>query len=311
LEQRRAAGAAGRAEGEPVMTTAIKFSHLDKVLFPEAGITKGVLIEHYQAVSERMLPYVKDRPMAVARYPDGIGAASFFQQAAPAHTPSWVKRVTVPKEGGEITHLLCQDEQTLAYLANQAAVVLHTWLSRVDRPDRPDQLLFDLDPPNGFDQARHAALALHEVLNDLGLPSLVKTTGGRGLHVSVPLVRRYDADELREFARSVSSILESREPDRYTSEVRKNKRAGRLYLDISRNAYAQLAVAPYSVRATADARVATPLGWSELDDEALIPSRFTLRTMARRLAEADPWRDAPEPVSSLSPARQRVNELTA
>lgn len=292
-------------------TTAIKFSHLDKILFPEAGITKGDLIEHYRSVAERMLPQVKDRPMAEARYPDGIGAASFFQQAAPAHTPSWVKRVTVPKEGGEITHLLCQDEQTLLYLANQAAVVLHTWLSRVDRPERPDQLLFDLDPPEEFNQARHAALALRGLLAELGLPSLVKTTGGRGLHVIVPVLRRYDADELRDFARSVCSILESREPDRYTSEVRKNKRGGRLFLDISRNAYAQLAVAPYSVRATADARVATPLDWSELEDESLTPSRFTLRTMARRLDEPDPWRDAPEPVSSLSTARQRLGDLAA
>ncbi len=293
------------------MTTAIKFSHREKVLFPETGITKGDLIEHYRAVAERMLPHVKDRPMAVARYPDGIDAASFFQQSAPPHTPSWVKRVTVPKQDGEITHLLCQDERTLAYLANQAAVVLHAWLSRVDRPDRPDQLLFDLDPPDGFDQARHAALALHDVLRDLGLPSLVKTTGGRGLHISVPVARRYDADELRDFARGVCSILESREPDLYTSEVRKNKRVGRLFLDISRNAYAQLAVAPYSVRATADARVATPLDWSELGDTTLSPSRFTLRTMAQRLAEADPWRITPKPVSSLSTARQRLGDLSA
>jgi bifunctional non-homologous end joining protein LigD len=269
------------------------------------------LIEHYKSVASRMLPHVHDRPMAVARYPDGIDAASFFQQAAPAHTPSWVKRVTVPKEGGEITHLVCQDEQTLVYLANQAAVVLHAWLSRADRPERPDQVLFDLDPPHGFDEARHAALALRELLTDLGLPSLVKTTGGRGLHVSVPLVRRYDADELRDFARSVCAVLESREPDRYTSEVRKNKREGRLFLDISRNAYAQLAVAPYSVRATADARVATPLDWTEVADEQLNPERFTVRTISRRLMDADPWRDPPEPVSSLSTARQRIGDLPA
>ncbi|HEX4786847.1 MAG TPA: non-homologous end-joining DNA ligase [Actinospica sp.] len=293
------------------MPSAIKLSHLDKVLFPEPGITKGDLIEHYKSVAARMLPHVHDRPMAVVRYPDGIDAVSFFQQNAPAHTPSWIKRVTVPKEGGEITHLVCQDEQTLIYLANQAAVVLHTWLSRIDRPERPDQVLFDLDPPHGFDEARHAALALRELLTDLGLPSLVKTTGGRGLHVSVPLVRRYDADELRDFARSVCAVLESREPDRFTSEVRKNKREGRLFLDISRNAYAQLTVAPYTVRATADARVATPLDWSEVEDEQLSPERFTVRTISRRLMDADPWRDLPEPVSSLSTARQRIGDLPA
>ena len=118
--------------------TGIELSHLDKVLFPRDGITKGELVEHYRAVASRTLPHLRDRPLAVARYPDGIGAASFFQQAAPKHTPSWVRTVTVPKERGEITHLLCQDERTLVYLANQAAVTLHTWLSRADRPKRPD-----------------------------------------------------------------------------------------------------------------------------------------------------------------------------
>jgi bifunctional non-homologous end joining protein LigD len=249
--------------------------------------------------------------MAMARYPDGIDKPSFMQQAAPNHTPSWIKTVTVPKEHGEITHLLCQDENTLIYLANQAAVTLHTWLARADRPERPDQVLFDLDPPHTFSQAVHAALALRTLLDELGLPSLVKTTGGRGLHVHVPLVRRYDADTLRGFARGVCAVLESREPDLYTSEMRKNKREGRLLLDISRNAYAQLVVAPYTVRATPDARVATPLDWSELDDEDLSPQRFTVQTMARRLDEPDPWDRTrmPRPVPSLSTARQRLGDL--
>ncbi|HET9172372.1 MAG TPA: non-homologous end-joining DNA ligase [Actinospica sp.] len=287
----------------------VRLSHLDKLLFPEAGITKGDLVEHYRAVAARMLPRLRDRPLAVARYPDGIEAPSFFQQGAPAHTPSWIRTATVPKEHGEITHILCQDERTLIYLANQAAVTLHSWQARADRPDRPDQLLFDLDPHgDDFEAVRHAALALHELLDDLGLPSLVKTTGGRGVHVIVPVLRRYDADELRDFARSVSAVLVSREPHRYTSEIRKNKREGRLFLDITRNAYAQLAVAPYTVRAVPDARVATPLDWAELADGALLPGRFTLRTMPDRLAEADPWRDPPGPVS-LSKARQRIGDL--
>lgn len=292
------------------MSATPKLSHLDKVLFPEGPLTKGDLVEHYRAVATRMLPRLSGRPLAMARYPNGVDKASFFQQSAPEHTPAWVKRVTVPKEDGEITHLLCQDERTLLYLANQDAVTLHTWLARADRPERPDQVLFDLDPPNGFDEARHAALALRELLDELGLPSLVKTSGQRGLHVSVPIVRRYEADELRDFARGVCVVLESREPERYTSEVRKNKREGRLFLDVSRNAYAQLVVAPYTVRATPDARVATPLDWTELDDASLTPERFTLRTMERRLAEDDPWRDPPKPVGSLSAARRRVRDLT-
>jgi bifunctional non-homologous end joining protein LigD len=287
----------------------VKLSHLDKVMFPEEGLTKGDLIEHYRAVADRMLPQLRDRPLAAARYPDGLEGGSFFQQNAPAHTPSWVRTVTVRKEEGEISHIVCQDDRTLVYLANQAAITLHGWLARADRPDRPDQVLFDLDPAGAdFAQARRAALDLHELLDDLGLPSLVKTTGGRGLHVSVPVMRRYDADELRDFARSVTAVLARREPDRYTSEIRKNKRGGRLFLDITRNAYAQLAVVPYTVRAVPDARVATPLDWSELEDESLLPSRFTMRTMRERLADADPWRDPPAPVS-LSKARERIGDL--
>lgn len=292
-------------------TTPVKLSHLDKVMFPQDEITKGDLIEHYRAVADRMLPHLHDRPLAVARYPDGIDASSFFQQAAPAHTPSWVKTATVPKEDGRISHILCQDERTLIYLANQAAITLHSWLARIDRPDRPDQLLFDLDPSGAdFGEARRAALDLHELLEDLGLPSLVKTTGGRGMHVSVPVMRRYDADELRDFARSIAAVLTRRAPDRYTSEIRKNKREGRLFLDVTRNAYAQLAVVPYTVRAVPDARVATPLHWRELEDETLLPSRFTLRTMPERLADADPWSRLPAPVS-LSKARERVGALPA
>lgn len=293
------------------MPATLKLSHLDKVLFPDQGITKGDLIGHYRSVAGRMLPAVRDRPLAVVRYPDGLGGPSFFQQAAPPHTPSWIKQATVPKDGGEIRHLLCQDEQTLIYLADQAALVLHAWLSRVDRPERPDQLMFDLDPPHDFDEARHAALALRELLTELELPSLVKTTGSRGLHVSVPLVRRYEADELRRFARDVCAVLEFREPARLTTEMRKNKRGGRLFLDTTRNAYAQLTVVPYSVRATPDARVATPLDWSEVEDPELTPDRFTIRTMTRRLAEPDPWRDAPEPVTSLAAARRRLGDLPA
>jgi bifunctional non-homologous end joining protein LigD len=287
----------------------IEPSHPDKVLFPDAGITKADLIGHYRSVAGRMLPLVHDRPMAVVRYPEGLAGPSFFQQAAPPYTPSWIRQVTVPKEGGRISHLLCQDEQTLAYLADQAALVMHTWLSRVDRLERPDQVLFDLDPPRSFDEARHAAFALRELLTELGLSGTVKTTGSRGLHVSVPLVRRHTVDEVRDFARRVAAVLEFREPKRFTTEMRRNKRGERLFLDTTRNTYAQLAVAPYSVRATPDARVATPLAWSELENESLTPERFTVRTMARRLTEPDPWRDAPRPVSSLATALRRLGDM--
>jgi bifunctional non-homologous end joining protein LigD len=296
----------------PTQTRAVTLSHPDKVLFPDDGITKRDLARHYRAVAGRMLPALRDRPLAVARYPEGIGRGSFFQQAAPAHAPSWIGRATVAKEGGEITHLLCQDTDTLDYLSNQNAVTLHSWLARADRPQRPDQAMFDLDPPgNDFGQARQAALALRALLEEVGLASLVKTSGSRGLHVSDPIARRHAPEQVHAFAHAVCEVLGAREPERYTNEFRKAKRGGRLYLDVSRNVYAQLVVAPYTVRARRGAPVATPLDWSEVEDRALRPDRFTVRTMPGRLADADPWQNPPKPAASLGPALSRVAQLLA
>ena len=290
----------------------VKLSRPDKVLFPGDGITKGDLVEHYRRVAPRMLPTLRDRPISFVRYPDGIQGESFFQQSASSYFPDWIKRARVTKEHGHIDHVLCQDEATLAYLANQAAITLHCWLARADTPDRPDRMLFDLDPPDQgkFTEAVSAARSLRALLDELSLPSMLSTTGGRGLHVYVPIARRQDADAVREFARAVADLLAEREPDRFTTEVRKEHRKGRLYLDISRNAYAQNAVASYSVRARPGAPVATPLDWAELDDKRLTPSRFTLRTTPTRLEDEDPWRDPPSPVSSLRAARSRLDAMS-
>lgn len=293
-------------------SVSVKLSRRDKVLFPADGITKGELVDYYLAVAPVLLPQVRDRPVSFERRPDGIAGPGFFQQAASEHFPDWIKRARVEKEEGAIEHVLCQDEATLAYLANQAAITLHAWLARADVPQRPDQMLFDLDPPGAdFAAARRTALALRTLLDELGLPALVKTTGGRGLHVIVPLVRRQDADTVRAFARSVADVLERRDPKHLTTEVRKNQRHGRLYLDISRNAYAQNAVVPYSVRTRDGAPVATPLAWEELEDEQLRPEHFTLRTVPDRIAEADPWRDPPAPVGSLREPSRRLEAVAA
>jgi len=261
-----------------------------------------------------MLPHVRDRPIMMQRYPDGIGGEPIVQQRAPDYFPPWIKRAKVKRQaGGTVTHALINNEDTLVFLVDQACITPHVWLSRADKPERPDQMIFDLDPPAGkFALARDAARAVREVLDRVGLPAFVKTTGGKGLHVHVPLDRRAGFDEVRAFAREVAEIVARKSPQRFTTEQRKPKRRGRLYLDIMRNGYAQTAVPPYAVRGRKGAPVATPLAWEELDDARLKPERFTLKTVQRRLAAGtDPWRGLARQACALGPARRRLQTLEA
>jgi bifunctional non-homologous end joining protein LigD len=271
---------------------SINVSNTDKVLFPDDGVTKGDLIDYYEAVGPQMVSYLKGRPLSLERYPDGIDEQQVFQQNAPQYFPVWIETASVKRVGGKgaVKHAVASDTASLVYLANQACITPHAWLSRADRPMNPDQLIFDLDPADGVASARRAALDVHELLDELGLPATVKTTGGKGLHVHVPLDRTADFDEVRRFARGVAEVLVARNPDHYTLEQRKKARRGRLYLDIMRNAYGQTAVPPYAVRARPGATVATPLDWSELEDRRFRIDRFTTRTIRRRLEhDGDPW----------------------
>ena len=292
----------------------IKVGKPGKLLFPDDGITKADLAGYYSAVAKAMLPHVRDRPIMMQRYPDGIGGEPIVQQRAPDYFPPWIKRAKVKRQaGGTVTHALINNEDTLVFLVDQACITPHVWLSRADKPERPDQMIFDLDPPAGkFALAREAARAVREVLDRVGLPAFVKTTGGKGLHVHVPLDRRAGFDEVRAFAREVAEIVARKSPQRFTTEQRKPKRRGRLYLDIMRNGYAQTAVPPYAVRGRKGAPVATPLAWEELDDARLKPERFTLKTVQRRLAAGtDPWRGLARQACALGPARRRLQTLEA
>jgi len=292
----------------------IKVGKPGKLLFPDDGITKADLAGYYSAVAKAMLPHVRDRPIMMQRYPDGIGGEPIVQQRAPDYFPPWIKRAKVKRQaGGTVTHALINNEDTLVFLVDQACITPHVWLSRADKPERPDQMIFDLDPPAGkFALARDAARAVREVLDRVGLPAFVKTTGGKGLHVHVPLDRRAGFDEVRAFAREVAEIVARKSPQRFTTEQRKPKRRGRLYLDIMRNGYAQTAVPPYAVRGRKGAPVATPLAWEELDDARLKPERFTLKTVQRRLAAGtDPWRGLARQACALGPARRRLQTLEA
>ncbi|HEX3715340.1 MAG TPA: non-homologous end-joining DNA ligase [Trebonia sp.] len=272
---------------------AIQFSHLDKVFFPGDGITKGDLIGYYREMAPRMTGYLKDRPLVLGRYPDGITGHRIVQKNVPDYFPDWITRTQVGKQGGTVCHAVGDKPATLEYLANQGCIELHVFLSRVGALDRPDQLVFDLDPPDesGFKQACGLAVELREMLtHELNLTAYAKTTGGKGLHVHVPLRPEKDFDEVRGFARDVAAALVSRSPGQLTIEQRKEQRGHRLYLDIMRNAYAQTVVAPFSVRARPGAPVAVPLHWAEVEAGKLSPRQLTLRTVAGWLAgRDDPW----------------------
>jgi bifunctional non-homologous end joining protein LigD len=284
----------------------------DKALFP-SGETKGDLARYLAAVAPAMLPHLADRPLNVQRYPDGIGQRPIFQQHASPHTPPWVRRATVPKQGGSVEHVVAADAATLVWLADQAAVVLHPWLSRADRIDRPDRLIIDLDPTlaDDPDGVRIAARDVGALLRELGLRPFPMATGSRGFHVVVALQRRQDHDAVRAFARDVAGVAVARDPDRLTAEQRKAKRGDRIYVDVQRNAYAHTAVAPYSVRARLGAPVATPLRWPELDDDATRPDGWTIRDVPGRLERlgGDPWRDFAASASALGQARRRLDAL--
>jgi bifunctional non-homologous end joining protein LigD len=211
---------------------------------------------------------------------------------------------------------VCEDTATLVYLANQACITPHPWLSPADCLDCPDRLVFDLDPPEGdgdgegFEAVRWTARRLGDLLTELGLRPALMTTGSRGMHLLVLLDRRTDFDTARHFARRVADVLAARHDDRLTTEPRKNKRRGRLYLDTQRNAYAQTSVAPYAVRARQHAPVATPLDWDELDDPDLGPRQWTLRTLPERLDKhGDPWKGLSRCRRSLRAAEQRLDDL--
>jgi bifunctional non-homologous end joining protein LigD len=290
----------------------VQISNPDKVLFPDDGITKADLADYYRRMAEAMLPWLRDRPAAMVRYPDGLRGEGIMQKNVPRYFPDWIRTAEVPKQGGTVRQVVCDRPDTLVYLAGQACVELHAFLSRVGTLRQPDQLIFDLDPPADlpFGHVVTVATQLRSLLEgDLGLAPFVKTTGGRGLHVHVPLSAADDFDEARDFALQVARTLATRRPDLATTEQRKADRGSRVYLDIMRNAYAQLAVAPYSVRARRGGPVATPLSWTELDVPALRPGQFTIATVPGR--DGDPWAPMRRRRFSLDRARRAIARLAA
>ena len=267
----------------------VELSRPDKLLWPDAGVTKAAYRRYLDAVAERMLPWLRRRPLTVIRAPDGVAGERYFQKAASSYMPAWIDTVEIPAPSAkrDVRYVVCDHRQALEWLGNQAAVEFHPAPVRVDRLDRPDWLVFDVDPPQDrFDQAVAVAELVLEELDALGLSAGVKTTGGKGLHVFVPIERRYATPQLRAAAAALTARVAAREPDLVTDEFRKADRGGRVMLDPSRNAPGSTVVAVYSPRARDGATVSFPLTPGELATAR--PERFTISTAPAFLDGAGP-----------------------
>ena len=271
----------------------VEISHPDKLLFERPGITKLELARYYERVADAMLPHVRGRPLALQVFPRGIGERGYYMKSAPDHFPDWVETVTVKKREGSLRQVVAENAATLVYLASQNVITPHTWLSRADQPRRPDRLIIDFDPSPGagFASVRAAARDAGERLRDAGLVPFAMVTGSRGIHVVCPLRRGPDFKTVHSYARAIAEEMVEASPRKLTLEYLKANRGERIYVDVNRNAYAQHAVAPYSVRARPKAPVAVPLHWEELSDGKLKPDRWTVANVGDRIdSEGDPWR---------------------
>lgn len=290
----------------------IEISNPDKEIFPGEGITKSGLVNFYRKISTHILPHLEDRPLTMHRYPDGINGQDFYQKDEPEYFPGWIDTAKLTlREKGKLDFVVCNDEATLLYLANQASITPHTWLSKKQNPEYPDRLIFDLDPPEGnFGIVRDGAHDLKKRLDELEMKSFVMTTGSKGMHVLIPLDGKSKFDESRDFAKAVAEKLAKKNPEKYTIETRKNKRRGRLFIDYLRNAYGQTAVAPYSLRARKGAPVATPLEWSEATSRKTGPQSFHHGNVFKRLSQKkDPWHDIDRHSFSIGHAMKNLNRL--
>jgi bifunctional non-homologous end joining protein LigD len=275
----------------------VKISRPEKELWPDLAFTKQDYADYLQAVSQDMLPWLRDRPLTMVRAPDGVGGERYFQKSAPTYAPAWVKttRIPAPSAKRDVDYVVCQDLPTLTWLGNQAVLEFHPAPVRRDRLERPDLLVVDIDPPDdAFEMAVEVAFLVLEVLDDLDLPSGIKTTGGKGLHVVVPIERRVDQSELRGAVTRLTDIVVERRPDLVTDAFRKAKRGGRVMLDPSRNGTGATIVALYSPRARPDATVSFPVAPAEL--ESVSPADFTVRTAPGLLGRPGPrrWRELTE-----------------
>lgn len=275
---------------------SFEISNQDRILFPDSKITKGDLIDYYKKIGKKMIPFMKNRPISMVRFPSGINKTGFFQKEAGEYFPKWIDTKKIKKEGGFTNYVITNKVSTLVYLANQGCIAPHIWLSRIDKLNYPDRMIFDLDPSDSlnknFSIIRRCALLLKERIEQVGLKPFAMITGSRGIHVVVPIKRKYDFDYVRNFARELARPIILKNKELFTLEIRKEKREGRIFIDTMRNGFGQTVVAPYGVRARKGASVATPISWKEVLSSKLTPNKYTIKNIFKRLKIIeDPWKN--------------------
>jgi bifunctional non-homologous end joining protein LigD len=286
-------------------------THPEKVLFPDDGITKGVLAAYNEAIAPVMLPHIRNRPVTMERFPAGIGKKGFFQKDVSRGFPEWLQRVEVPKKDGVVHHPIVTDTRSLLWLANQNNITPHVWTSRAPDVYHPDICVFDLDPSREQpDVLRRVALALRDLLDELGLPSWIKTSGSKGFHIVVPLDCSLGFGDVERFAHVVGAALVQRDPASLTQEFHKVDRRGRILVDTGRNGYSATFAAAYAVRAKPGAPVSAPCTWQEIERGKVGPTTFTLRNMAARVERVgDVWADMRRRRRSLAGAIRKLGQL--
>lgn len=289
----------------------MKITHPDKVLFPDDGITKGELADYYERIAPVMLPHIVRRPITMERYHQGIGEDGFFQKSVTKGFPEWLERVRVAKKDGSVFHPLVTDLESLLWLANMNCITPHVWTSRAPDLRHPDLLLFDLDPSvDDNDALRRATLTVRDTLAELGFESWVKTSGSKGFHIAVPLDGKTDMSKGARFAHAIGSLLVHRHPDTFTQEFYKVDRGDRILIDTGRNQFHATFAATYAVRPKPGAPVSAPCTWAEVEDGAVAPATFTLRSMAQRIEQVgDIWGGMHASAQSLNEAADRIEGM--
>lgn len=287
-------------------------THPEKILFPEDRITKGDLAAYYETISPLMLPHLVRRPVTMERYPSGIGQKGFLQKDVSKGFPAWLERVEVPKKDGLVHYPIVTDRESLLWLVNQNSITPHVWTSRSPDLLHPDICVFDLDPSiEDGGMLRTAALALRDLLVELGLPSWVKTSGSKGFHIAVPLDGKAEMGDVERFAHEVGTLLVRRDPKNLTQEFHKVDRGTRILIDTGRNGWSATHAAVYAVRAKAGAPVSAPCTWDEVEEGSVGPRTFTLRNMAPRIkAVGDLWADMRKRRRSLQRAWSALRALS-